>query len=230
MSIQPVDRPWFVVRRWQEYEGEGRANLLRLIGVAAFYIVELINYHGLVLGPVQIDKVPGVDRAFHLAVTMLVVSWAMLCLSVLYCRLQGVFPGSLMFISTGCDAVLLTSVLALADGPRSPLVVAYFVIVVLAALRFSLPLVWFAGAAAVAGYLFLLGFARWGPVPEGWTRPDMIVPVYQQIIFVLALVLTGVILGQVVRRVPHIAAEYALRMEEKKAKADRPQVERGTQP
>ena len=38
------DRQWFIVGRWQEYEGEGRANLLRIAGIAAFYGIELANY------------------------------------------------------------------------------------------------------------------------------------------------------------------------------------------
>ena len=41
------DRKWYIVERWQEYKGEGRANLLRIIGIGSFYIVHLMNYHGL---------------------------------------------------------------------------------------------------------------------------------------------------------------------------------------
>jgi hypothetical protein len=206
-----TDRSWFITSRWQEYEGEGRANLLRLIRLVVFYAVELVNYYGLDLGFVQMPKVVG--RPFHLAVTFLTLGWAMLCLGVLSARLQGVFPRWLKFLSTGADVLLLTTILALADGPRSPLVVVYFLVVVLAALRFSLPLIWFATAAGAAGYLFLLGFARWGSIP-GWERSDQTVPRYQQVIFLLALVLTGVILGQVIRRVRHLAADYARRLEE----------------
>jgi hypothetical protein len=207
----PAEREWFIVGRWEEFEGEGRANLLRLIGVTAFYTVELVNYHGLNLGFLQMPRV--VDRSFHLAVTMLAVAWSMLCLSVLYCRSQRIFPFWLKFITTGCDLVLLTTVLALADGPRSPLVVAYFLIIALAALRFSLRLIWFSTSGAVAGYLFLLGFARWGSVP-GWVKADMTVPRYYQVVFLLALVLTGVVLGQVIRRVRRLADNYARRIEE----------------
>jgi hypothetical protein len=205
-----VDRSWFITSRWQEYEGEGRANLLRLIGLIVFYAVELVNYHGLDLGFVHMPKVVG--RPFHLAVTFLTLGWSMLCLGVLCARLQGVFPRWLKYLSTGTDVLLLTTILALGDGPRSALVVAYFLIVALAALRFSLPLIWFATAASAAGYLFLLGFARWGSIP-GWERGDQTVPRHQQVIFLAALVLTGVILGQVIRRVRHLAAEYARRLE-----------------
>jgi hypothetical protein len=206
-----AEREWFVVGRWEEFEGEGRANLLRLIGVTAFYAIELVNYHGLDLGFVQMP--PVVDRVFHLAVTMLTVAWALLCLGVLLCRRQGVFPFWLKFISTGCDLLLLTTVLALANGPRSPLVVVYFLVIALACMRFSLHLIWFATAGAVAGYLFLLGFARWGSIP-GWEKSDMTIPRYYQVIFVLTLVLTGVLLGQVIRRARGLAEFYASRLRE----------------
>ncbi len=132
---------------------------------------------------------------------------------MLYCRRQRIFSFWLKFIAAGCDLLLLTTILALADGPRSPLVVAYFLIIALAALRFSLPLIWFSTAGAVAGYLFLLGFARWGSVP-GWVKADMTVPRYHQVIFLLALVLTGVVLGQVIRRVRRLADNYARRIED----------------
>ena len=38
------DRQWFIVERWQEYEGEGRANLLRIVAIGSFYTVHLLNY------------------------------------------------------------------------------------------------------------------------------------------------------------------------------------------
>ena len=201
-----AEKDWFIVGRRQEFEGEGRANLLRLIGVAAFYAVELVNYYGVDLSFVQMPRV--VERPFHLAITLLTVAWAMLCLSVLICRTQRIFPSWLKYISTACDLVLLTSILTLADGPRSPLVVVYFLLIVLASLRFNLRLIWFASGGSIAGYLFLLGFARWGSIP-GWVKPDMAVPRYHQVIFVLALALTGVVLGQLIRRVRNLATDFA---------------------
>lgn len=203
------ERQWFIVGRFEEFEGEGRANLLRMVGIAVFYAVELVNYHGLNLGFLPMPKV--VERPFHLAVTLLVLAWATLCLSVLLCRRNGFFPSWLKYLSTGCDLLLLTSVLTLADGPRSPLTVVYLLIIATAGLRFSLPLVWFATAGAVACYLFLLGLARWGKLPEGWPTSNMELPRHAQVIFLLALVLCGVILGQVIRRVRSVAELYTQR-------------------
>ena len=69
------DRSWYIVGRWLEYEGESRANVLRLIAIAAFYLVELINYYGLNLGSIEMPKV--VDSRFHLTVTSLAVAWTL---------------------------------------------------------------------------------------------------------------------------------------------------------
>lgn len=206
-----ADRQWFIIGRWQEYEGEARANVLRIVGIAAFYVVELVNYYGLRLGFFEMPKV--VDQPYHQAVTALAVAWTMVALGVLLCLRQQFFPAALKFVSTGCDVVLLTCILTVSDGPRSPLLVGYFLLIALSAIRFNLPLVRFTTVASMGGYLFLLGYAKW------FTTRDLRVPRYYQIIFLLALACTGIVLGQVIRRVYALAKEYAARMEAGKGEA-----------
>jgi hypothetical protein len=206
-----VDRQWFILGRWQEYEGEARANLLRISGIAAFYLVELVNYHGLRLGLFEMPQV--VERPFHQAVTALALAWLVVALAVQLCLSQRVFPSQLKFLSTLGDVVLLTGTLTVANGPRSPLVAVYFVVIALAALRLNLPLVRFATVGSMAGYVFLLGYARW------FTDRDLRVPRYHQIILLLALALTGIVLGQVIRRVHKLAKDYAARVESNKGRA-----------
>jgi hypothetical protein len=201
------DEAWFIVGRWREYEGERRANLLRLAAIVAFYGVELANYHGFRLGGFELPRVEGVSRPFHLAVTALAVAWTMTAMVVQLCLRNRVFPATLKYVSTAADLALMTSVLAVSDGPRSPLVVGYFPILALAALRFSLPLVRFATAGAMLGYIVLLGIARWYA-----TRP-ITVPRYHEVIFLLALGLTGITIGQVLRQVRSLATEFADRRE-----------------
>lgn len=202
-SVQPAgdeaDRQWFIVGRWQEYEGEARANVLRITAIAAFYIVELLDYHWWQV----------VDKQFHQAVTALAVAWTMVALGVLLCLSQRIFPAVLKFVTTGCDVVLLTGILLVADGPRSPMVVGYFLVIALSTLRFNLPLVRMATVGSMAGYLFLLGYVKWFTDPK---VRDIGVPRYHQIIFLLALALCGLVLGQVIRRVRGLAKEYAARM------------------
>jgi hypothetical protein len=199
------DRPWYIVGRWQEYQGEARANLLRLVATIAFYAIELINYYGVDLGFIQLPKVS--DLAFHQTVTAVAVAWVMLGLGVHLCLRLHILPEALKFVSTGLDVILLTLLLMVADGPRSPLVVGYFLIPALATLRFQLRLVWFATIAAMLGYVWLLGWAVWIESVR-----NVRVPRYHELIFLTALGLTGIIQGQVIRRVKALAAEYVRRL------------------
>ncbi len=203
-SPASTDRQWFIVGRWQEYEGESRANLLRIVAIAAFYVVELINRYGLDLGFIEVPRIR--DAPFHHAVTALAVAWTMAALGVLLSLRLQFFPTSLKFVSTACDVMFLTAILTVADGPRSPLVLGYLLVIALATLRLQLPLLWFATAGSMAGYVFLLGHAK-------WFREATRVPRYHQLIVLLAVLLTGVMLGQVVRRVRWIAEDYANRLE-----------------
>jgi hypothetical protein len=206
-----ADRQWFIVGRWQEYEGEARANLLRIAAIGAFYLVELLNYYGLHLGFFEIPKLG--DAAFHRVVTGLALGWVVVALAVHLSLAQRFFPAALKYLSTAADIIFLTAILAIANGPQSPLVVGYFLILVLAALRFSLPLVRFATLGSIVGYLVLLGYAKW------YSCRDITVPRYHELIVLLAIAMSGVILGQVIRRVRDIAQDYAQRLESRKGEA-----------
>ena len=207
MPAPQEDRQWFILSRWREYSGEARANLLRIIAIGAFYAIELLNYHGVDLGPFEMPAT--VDLKFHQAMTALAVAWTMVALATHVCLRLHIFPAGLKYATTACDVILLTTILTVADGPRSPLVVGYFLVIAGSALRFQLSLVWCATLASMAGYLWLLGFARWFAAPER----QLLVPRYQQLIMLVALAMTGVILGQVVRQVRSLAQEYAARLD-----------------
>ena len=199
------DRSWYIVGRWRQYEGEARSNLLRTVAIAAFYSVELANRYGFRLGAFEMPRIEDVDRPFHLAVTALAVAWTMTALAVQLCLWRQVLPAALKYVATGADIVLLTCVLCVSNGPRSPLVVGYFLVVVLSALRFRLPLVWFATVASMLGYLAVLGHTKWFAVR------DLTVPRYHELMFLLALGLTGIMIGQVLRAVRSMAFDYRVR-------------------
>lgn len=199
------DRSWYIVGRWQEYEGEVRANLLRVIGISAFYAVELINYYGLSVESLELAKQSSVTREFHQTVTALAVAWTMLALAVHMCLTRQIFPAAMKYVSTGLDLVFLTAILMVADGPRSPLVVGYFLLITLAALRFNLTLIRCTTLGAMACYLVVCGYVRW------WGNGSLRVPRYQQLILLVALALTGTVLGQIIRRVRSLADDYAQR-------------------
>jgi hypothetical protein len=209
-SAATADRQWFVIERWQEYAGEARANLLRIAGIAAFYIVELINFHGLHIGSINLPV--SVDVQFHQKVTALAVAWTMVALATLVCLKLRYFPNWLKYATTLSDVALLTTILLVADGARSPLVVGYFLVIVLATLRFQLSLIWCATVASMVGYLWVAWFPFFtaGLVPNVDLREP--VPGYYQLIMLLALAFTGIVLGQVIRRVRTLAEDFSRRV------------------
>jgi len=196
---------WFVAVRRQEYEGEARANLLRVLAIAAFYAVELVNYRGLNLPFLVMPRVESVDWRFHMAMTVLAGAWAVTGWAILVFLRRGLLPAALKFLSTGLDVIYLTGILLIADGPKSPLAAAYFPLLALSALRFDLALVRFATGACAAGYLVLVAHSA-------WLREATCVPRYTALTFLLALVFTGVLLGQVIRRTRSLAGDYAARL------------------
>jgi hypothetical protein len=91
------------------------------------------------VGFLQMADAGEISKQFHVVVTLLAAAWAMLALGILLCLQQRIFPHWLPYFSTACDIVILTSIICVADGPRSVLVVGYLLILVLATLR-RLPL------------------------------------------------------------------------------------------
>jgi len=199
-ELKAGERQWFIVGRWQEYDGESRANLLRIVAVGAFYILELLRFY-------VFEKAAAQHLPFHRQATAVAVAWAMVGLAILLCLRMKIFPAALKYASTACDVLLLTALAAMSNGPFSPLVLAYFLIIALAALRFSLGLVWFTTLASMLGYESLVGL-----VDKKWFDADHAVPPTTQLISLLSLGLTGVVIGQVVRRVKGMAGEYAQRL------------------
>jgi hypothetical protein len=213
-SNPAADQSWFIATRWEQYQAEGRANLLRLIALALFYAVEVVRYYGVPLDFLELPPAGPNEAAVHWAIASITVLWVIEAAVVAWLLRVRFFPRSLPYASTAADLVLLTMVLMLGHGPQSPLLVAYFVVVAMAALRVDLPLLWFAAGGAAAGYLFLLGYARWY-APERNLR----VPRFYELLFLVALALTAVVLGQLVRRVRRLAADYARRADEMKGGA-----------
>jgi hypothetical protein len=204
-SLGPEDRPWFITSRRQDFQGEERANVLRIVAVTAFYLIELANDHGVDLGFIQIPR--NHDQAYHQAVTAVALAWVILALGVHLCLRWQILPAGLKYVTTLLDIVLLTVLLMITNGPRSPIVVGYFLILAMATLRFRLRLIWCATLGAVAGYVWLLGWARWTAGVH-----DVHVPRYHQLIILTGLALCGIIQGQVIRRVRSLAVEYARRL------------------
>jgi hypothetical protein len=201
MERPEVERDWFIVSRWQEYEAERRANLLRVVAIAAFYLVHMANYYRWF----GLPEMPGADRRFHQLMTALAAAWIAVALAIRVALDRQFFPSAMKYATTLVDVVLLTLVIGTADGPRSPLIVGYFLILMVTALRFSLSLVWCGTAAVVAAYVALLADAKW------FAATDKTVPAHTALVVLVAMVFGGVTLGAVVRRVRRMAFEFSAR-------------------
>ncbi len=213
----PDQQTWHIVQRWQQYEGEARANLLRIAAIGTFYLIHLWNYFSSQgklpdWGFLQLAKAGEIDRRFHVMVTLLALAWLAAAAAVHLSLRARVFPIWLPITSITVDLLFLSGILCISSGPRSPLVVGYFLIVALAALRFSLPLVRVATIGGMFGYLGVLGCAKWPAVFGLATEVDRSVPRFHQLVFLVGLGLTGIVLGQVIRRMRRLAEDYAQRL------------------
>jgi hypothetical protein len=198
-----AERQWYIVGRWQEYEGESRANLLRIAAIGVFYGVQLVHFY-------VFSARDAAAMTFHQQATAIAAAWALAALGVMLSLRRQIFPAVLKYCTSACDLVLLTALAALAAGPHSPLVLAYFVIVALAGLRFSLGLVWFTTLGAMLAYWLLVGVADWRT--SRWFDDNHAVAPVEQLVTLVSLGLTGIVVGQVVRRVKALAREYAQRL------------------
>jgi len=220
-SQSPDDRPWYITQRWQQYEGEARANLLRIASIGTFYLIHLWNYFSSLgklpdSGPfgeyLQLAEAGTIDRRFHVMVTLLALAWVAMAASIHLSLRARVFPGWMPTLSTLADGLFLSGVLCISSGPRSPLVVGYFLIIALSALRFSLPLVRVATVASMLGYVGVLGCAKWPATFGLAVDVDLTVPRFHQLVMIAGLALTGIVVGQVIRRVRRLAEDYAHRL------------------
>lgn len=205
---------WDILQRWQAYDAEGRANLLRIVAIGALYLVHLWSYLSAsreMPGPrfLQLGELNAVSDRFHVIVTLLAVAWAVFAMGILIALQQKLFPRWLPYLSTAVDITLLTGVICLGSVSRSPLVTGYFLVLTLAAMRLDLRLLWFATAGCAVAFLCVLGCAKWpaafgidASAPAG---VEIRIPRHHQIIVMTSIVLGGVMLGQLVRRVRRLA-------------------------
>jgi hypothetical protein len=198
-SVRVNDRQWYIVHRWLEYDGESRANLLRIMAIGGFYLVQLVQFYWL-------EQQAAAAVPFHQRATALAVAGTMVALGITLCLRRQIFPAALKYVSATCDIVLVTALVWLAGGPLSPSTRAFFVVIALAALRFDLGLIWYTTLGCLVAYEGLVGSAD-----KKWFDAEHAVPVVDNLLMLVSLALTGLIVGQVIRRVRQAATDYAAR-------------------
>ena len=200
-----AQRQWYITQRWQSFEGESRANLLRIVCIGVFYAIELVQYH-------LLEAPSEAMQSFHWTATLLCVVWSIVALATLVCLRARVFPAILKFIVTGLDIILLTTLILLTErAAQSPLVFVYCLVLAVAALRFSLPLVWCSTIGCMAAYIVVLAITD-ARNESAWFDDNHPAPVIDELVVLATLALTGIVLGQVIRRTRSIASAYAERI------------------
>ena len=191
---------WEHVRRLEEWAGEVRVNLIRLVGVVLFYGRHLVEY--LLAAPDAPVRGP-----YHLRVTWVAAAWAAEVLLVRYALGRRVVPWWLKYATTAWDLFLVTVLCTFAGGPRSPLVLLLFLVVAMSPLRLSLRLVYATTAGAILSYLSLLAFYAWAKVgyEKYYATPELRIPRSEEATWALALLVAGLLAGQAVRQARRIA-------------------------
>jgi hypothetical protein len=203
-----TDHSWTDAQRLEGYAGEVRVNLIRLAAIVVFYGHHLVNVFLL-----QDD--PSLRGNYHVLVTMLALAWALEVGAIHFCLSRRWVPPGLKYVATACDLILVTAVLVVGRDPKTMLAVLYFLVIIAAALRLSLPLIYAATLGAMTAYAFFLGYLRFGlelPDNQRLSRP-------QQIIFLLALGAAGLLAGQVVRQVRRLLQGYPVQVVDGQEKA-----------
>ena len=186
---------WHDARRPEAWAGELRVNLIRLLAIVLFYGRHLVEF---ALAPTDAP----VRGAYHARVTVLVLLWsaAAVVLHVVLARRRN--PKGLAYFSVLLDVLMVTALLAVAGGPRTPLVMLYFLVVATSPMRLSLRVVYAATGGAMLGYFFLVGYYAYHVIgiDRYYATSTLRIPRSEQAIVALALLVAGLFAGQTVRQ------------------------------
>ncbi len=169
--------------------GERRVNLVRLAALLVFYANHLLNISFAHNDPLTTGRP-------HTAATALVLAWALSVVLIHLHLFLGHTPRWLGLAAVAADVLFITLLLCLSHDPRSGMSGLYFLVVLSAAVRLSLPMVYVAVLAAVAGYGVFQAYTSHVWVAAGIQG----ISGTSQVFFALTLVAAGFLAGQMVRQ------------------------------
>ncbi len=188
---------WSELRPLESRAGEMRVNLVRLTALLAFYGHHLLNVF------VFRDD-PTLAGRYHTSVTAVVLAWSLTVLATHLGLSLPRVPRWLGICTIGADALFITILLCLSRDPRSALAVLYFLVILSAGMRLSLPLVYLATLGSMAAYAGFLGYGYgwFENAGEHFSRAA-------HVIFLLALAAAGFLTGQMVRQARRLVGSAA---------------------
>jgi hypothetical protein len=158
-------------------------------------------------------------------VTWVVALWAAAVIALHWRLVHRRVPSWLKYASAGFDAAMIALICCIAcvanGSPRTPLVLLFFPLIATAPLRMSLRLVYFTTAAAGVGYLVLLAFYAWGYVgfQKYYATPELRIPRSEEAVYLLAMIVSGLLAGQMVRQVRRVVLAPVIVVEAAKTQA-----------
>ena len=190
----PID-PWILRSRVESLAGEARVNLVRLAAVFAFYLRHLIAM-------ATSDGAAAEAGRYHVGATIVAGAWFAVVVAIHVCLSRRYLPAWLKFAAVGFDMLMVALLGMLRGDPRTPVVLLFFPVIVSAAVRLSLPLVWLATVGAVIGYLAIVAHYAWRIIgfDRYYATPALRIPRGDEAMVILALLVTGVFTGQIVRQ------------------------------
>jgi hypothetical protein len=203
---------WEDARRLEAWAGEVRVNLIRAAALVAFYAHHLVNVY---LIPHEAAVQSDLRGNFTILVTAVVLAWAGAIFVLYFCLSRRLVPPALKYVATAWDLAMITALLMIRDGPHSPLIFLYFLVIAAAPLRLSLPLVYVATLGAMGAATLMMGHYVFIEVgrenyydlhkPYGVARTA-------EVIFLLSLGVAGLFAGQVVRQARRLVEGYPVRV------------------
>ncbi len=194
-----IPRRWADLQRVEAWAGEARVNLVRAVALAAFYghLLFRVRFLG--------DSASG--GTYLEVVSLVVAAWAALVVGLRRMLAERFVPPWLPLAVVAVDLGLVTLLLFAGTGPRSSLVVLYLLVVASSGLRLRLDVVRFATGLAFALYLVVVA---WGV----GIRPEHRIAHADQVVFMLAVLLTGAVAGQAVRQARRLVEGLPVDIEE----------------
>jgi hypothetical protein len=172
------------LQRKETWNGEAKANRIRMVALAIFGLNEILNY--------SVFHV--VDWRFHVGSLLIVFIWFLFAAIFQWMLRHHFLPRSSSFLMASVDVSSMTWLLLFADGPKSPLVGIYFLIIALSGYRLNPPLTLYTSGASVFGYLVVLEFVK-------RHAPLFKIPRMHETLVVLCLLLMGMVMTHLVSRV-----------------------------
>jgi hypothetical protein len=175
--------------------GESRANLIRVLAIAIFFLQHCVNFYFL-----NADN--SLTERLHTQVTLLVAAWGSVAALVYHVVQRQCLPASFSLMTLMADLVLTFLLVNVAGGPQSSLVLLFPIIVFSSALRQDLSLVRIAVAGSVLAYGVLLANYAWNQTgaERYYSEASLRIARSEQLIVAASIVVSGLMAGQIVRQ------------------------------